>query len=283
MSQPAEREAPIVDIAPRRGLAALDLRRDLAALWEYRSLVRFIAWRDLKVRYKQTVLGGLWAILQPLVTMLLFLLVFSRLASMPSDGAPYALFAYVSLLPWTYFANAVTQIGNSLIADRSLVTKVYFPRVVIPVAASLPGLVDLAMGSLLLIGLLVWYGVAPGLPALWIPGLVALMVGSALGVGLWLSALNVLYRDFRYVIPFLVQVLLFLSPVAYPTSLVPEAWRGLYGLNPLVGVIEGFRWAVLGTPAPGPSLWTSVAVVSLLLFTGALYFRRAERRFADVV
>jgi lipopolysaccharide transport system permease protein len=282
-SAPPSVVVPIVDIEARSGLASLDLRPNLRALWQFRGLVFFLVWRDLKVRYKQTVLGGSWAIIQPVTTMIIFTVVFSRLAGLPSEGVPYPAFAYAAILPWTFFAGALAQIGNSLVTERNLITKVYFPRLVVPVAAGLVGLVDLAVAFVVLVGLLLYFGITPSLAALWLPMLVLLALGSALGIGLWLAALNVLYRDFRYVIPFLVQVWMFVSPVVYPSSLVPPEYRALYSLNPMVAVIDGFRWALLGTPHPGVGLWTALVVVPALLVSGALYFQHMERRIADAL
>ena len=267
-------------IRPSSGWVALDLR----SLWEYRELVYFLAWRDIKVRYKQTVLGCAWVILQPVLLMLVLSFFFGRLAQIPSDGLPYPLFVFSALLPWQLFAYALNQSSNSLVANDRLISKVYFPRLVIPLAAVLSGLIDFTIAFTILLLLMVHYGITPTM-ALWlVPGFVLFAVMTALAVGLWLSALNVQYRDVRYTIPFIIQLWLFVSPVAYPTSLVPESWRWLYAFNPLVGVIEGFRWALLGSSGGfGSELVSSVAVVSLLLVGGLYYFRRMEKTFADVV
>ena len=275
--------AKVVEIRAKSGLAALDLRPVLRALWEFRGLALFLAWRDLKVRYKQTVLGALWAVIQPVTTTVIFTLVFSRLAGLPSEGKPYALFAYAAVLPWTFFAGALTQVGNSLIAERNLITKVYFPRMVVPVSAGLAGLVDLAISFGVFVAMLGFYGIVPSVTALCVPVLVVLALGAALGVGMWLAALNVLYRDFRHVIPFMIQVWMFISSVVYPSSLVPAEYRSLHALNPMVGVIDGFRWALLGTPFPAPALGTALVVVPALLISGALYFQHVERKIADVI
>ncbi len=276
----AERPLPVTVIKASHGWRAIDL----SELWRYRELVYFLAWRDVKVRYKQTVLGILWALLQPVAAMAIFTVFLGQLAKVPSDGVPYALFAYVGLLPWTYFANAATGAAGSLVANTNLVSKVYFPRLVIPISGVVAGLVDLAIGGALLLVLLVAFGVAPSPRLLLVPAFVALAFVTALGVGVWLSALDVQYRDVRYAIPLFVQLWLFATPVVYPASLVPAQYRALYGLNPLAGVIEGFRWSLLGTgDPPGALLLVSVIVVAAILATGLLYFRRMERGFADVI
>jgi lipopolysaccharide transport system permease protein len=267
-------------IRPSRGWAALDL----ADLWQYRELIYFLTWRDIKVRYKQTVLGGAWAILQPFLTMVVFSVFFGRLAGIPSDGLPYPIFAYCALLPWQLFAHALTESSNSLVANERLITKVYFPRLVVPISAVLAGLLDFLVAFVVLIGMMMYYHIRPT-AALWtVPLFLLLAVGAALGVGLWLSALNVQYRDVRYTIPFLTQFWLFLTPVAYPSTLVPVSWRALYGLNPMAGVVEGFRWALLGkAEGPGALLAVSVAITIVILVGGLYYFRRMEKTFADVV
>lgn len=256
----------------------------LGDLWEYRELLYFLVWRDIKVRYKQTVLGIAWVVLQPSFITLAFSIFFGRLARIPSDGIPYPLFAFCGLLPWQLFVHALANSGNSLIANERLITKVYFPRLVVPLSAALSGLVDFVFGFVILAGLMAYYRVVPTL-ALWaVPGFVLMAVASAVGVGLWLSALNVEYRDVRYMIPFITQFWFFMSPVAYPSSLVPQKWRLLYGLNPMAGVVEGFRWALLGkTGAPGQWMAVSVIVTLFVLVGGLYYFRRMEKTFADVV
>jgi len=257
---------------------------DLRDLWLHRDLFYFLVSRDLKIRYKQTVLGAAWAILQPLLTMVVFTLFFGKLAKIPSDGIPYPIFTFCALLPWQLFAHALTESSNSLVGNQNLITKVYFPRLVVPIAAVLGGLVDFAVAFAILLVMMFYYGVVPGWAIVTLPGFILLAVMTALGVGLWLSALNVKYRDVRYTITFLVQFWLFATPVAYPSSIVPAKWRALYGLNPMAGVVEGFRWALLGkTEAPGAMLWVSVAVVILILVGGLYYFRRMEQEFADVV
>jgi len=256
----------------------------LRELWEYRELLYFLTWRDIKVRYKQTALGAAWAIIQPFFLMVVFSLFFGRLAGVPSDGVPYPIFSFCGLLPWQLFANSLTQSSNSLVGSQNLITKVYFPRLVVPISAVLGGLVDFAIAFVILLGMLFFYGIVPGWQIVALPGLILLAVMTALAVGLWLSALNVQYRDVRYTINFLVQFWLFATPVAYPSSIVPEKWRAIYGLNPMVGVVDGFRWALLGRPqSPGISLLVSSVVVLMLLVGGLYYFRRLEQQFADIV
>jgi len=278
-----------LEIKPSRGWVPVNLRE----LWQYRELLYFLTWRDVKVRYKQTALGAAWAIIQPFMTMVVFTIFFGRLAKIPSDGIPYPIWSYCGLLPWTYFAYALTQSTNSLVSSQNLIKKVYFPRLVIPLSSTLAGLLDLAIAFCLLVGMSLYYGIVPGWQVVFLPLLVLLAMTLATGIGLWLSALNVEYRDIRYTIPFLTQFWMFLSPVAYPASLVPESkliWgvdvpcRTLYGLNPMTGVIEGFRWALLGKGnPPGAMFWVSAAVTALLFAASLFYFRRMERHFADVV
>lgn len=277
-SHPIE-EAPTILIRPSKGWTALNLRD----LWLYRELLYFLTWRDIKVRYKQTVLGAAWAILQPFFTMVVFSIFFGRLAKVPSEGIPYPIFAYSALLPWSYFSGALDRAGNSLVGSSHLITKVYFPRLAIPISAVMAGLVDFGIAFVVLLVMMVYYRMSPTAAVLTLPLFLLLAVATALAVGLWLSALNVQYRDVRYTIPFLTQFWLFATPIAYPSSLVPEQWRALYGLNPMAGVVEGFRWALLGKTPPGPLLAVSVSVVVLLLIGGLYYFRRMERTFADVV
>jgi len=273
-------ELPRTTIRPSKGWVRINFQE----LWEYRELLYFLIWRDIKVRYKQTVLGAAWAIIQPFFAMVVFSIFFGRLAKVPSDGLPYPIFAYCALLPWQLFSHALTESGNSLVGNQNLITKVYFPRLVIPLAACLAGVVDFAIAFLVLLGMMVHYGIVPTAATVTLPLFLLLALATAMGVGLWLSALNVQYRDVRYTIPFLTQVWLFATPVAYPASLVPGAWRTVYGLNPMAGVVEGFRWALLGTAnPPGPLLLVSVAVVIVLLISGVYYFRRMEKTFADVV
>ena len=255
----------------------------LGELWAYRELLYFLVWRDIKVRYKQTALGAAWAVIQPFFTMVVFSVFFGRLAKLPSDGLPYPVFTYCALVPWTYFATALTMSSNSLVDHARLITKVYFPRLLVPAASVLAGLVDLAIAAVVLVAMLLYYGIAPTPAVVLLPVFVLLAAATALAVGLWLSALNVQYRDVRYTISFLVQFWLFVTPVAYSSSLVPERWRALYGLNPMTGVVEGFRWALLGkAEPPGAMLLASAGSVAVLLLGGLYYFRRMERRFADV-
>ncbi len=271
---------PSFRIDPPTGWTSIGFRE----LWDYRELLYFLTWRDVKVRYKQTALGAAWAIIQPLFMMLVFSLFFGRLAKVPSDNIPYPIFTFCALLPWQLFAHALTESSNSLVANERLITKVYFPRLVVPIAAVLGGLVDFAVAFVILLMMMVYYGIIPGLAIVTLPAFILLAVMTALGVGLWLSALNVKYRDVRYTINFLIQFWMFATPVAYPSSIVPEKWRALYGLNPMAGVVEGFRWALLGkAQAPGAMLWVSVAAVIVILFGGLFYFRRMEQEFADVV
>ena len=271
---------PVLILRPSKGF----LRLDLKALWDYRELLYFLVWRDIKVRYKQTALGAAWAILQPVATMLVFSIFFGRLAKVPSDGVPYPIFAYVALLPWQLFAFALSESSNSLVASQNLITKVYFPRLVIPISSVLAGLVDFAIAFAILLAMMLYYGIVPTAAMALLPLFLLFAVATALSGGLWLSALNVKYRDVRYTIPFLTQFWMFATPVAYPSSLVPEKWRALYGLNPMAGVVEGFRWALLGkSHAPGPLLGVSVAAVVVLLIGGLRYFRKTESTFADVV
>jgi lipopolysaccharide transport system permease protein len=267
-------------IAPSRGWVPLKL----SELWEYRELLYFLIWRDIKVRYKQTVLGAAWAIIQPLFTMVVFSLFFGQLGKIPSDGIPYPIFSFAALVPWTFFANGLGQSSNSLVGSSNLITKVYFPRLVVPLAAVVSGIVDFALAFVVLLGMMLFFGIVPTLNVLWLPLLFLLALITSLGVGLWFSALNVEFRDVRYVVTFLTQLWLFATPIAYPSSMLPEPWRTLYGLNPMAGVVEGFRWALLGTnSAPGPMIAVSATVAIVILITGAFYFRRMERTFADIV
>jgi lipopolysaccharide transport system permease protein len=271
---------PVMRIKPSNGWVSLNLRE----LWEYRELLYFLSWRDVKVRYKQTALGAAWAIIQPFFTMVVFSLFFGQLAKIPSDGVPYPIFSYAALVPWTFFANALNQSSNSLVGSAHLITKVYFPRLVVPLSSVLSGLVDFVLAFAVLLGMMFYYGMMPTINILALPPLLLLALVTSLGVGLWLSALNVEFRDVRYVVPFLVQFWLFSTPIAYPSSLLQEPWRTLYAVNPMVGVVEGFRWALLGTDtAPGPVIAVSALMALLLLVGGAFYFRRMEKTFADIV
>ncbi len=270
----------VTKIRPSRGWVSLKLDE----LWEYRELLYFLVWRDVKVRYKQTVLGAAWAILQPFMTMVVFSLFFGKLGRIPSEGLPYPIFSFAALVPWTFFATGLGQGANSLVGSQNLIKKVYFPRLVIPIASVLSGVVDFALAFLVLLGMMLFYGIYPTLNLLWLPLLLLLALVTALGVSLWLSALNVQFRDVRYTVPFLTQFWLFATPIAYPSSLLPEPWRTVYGLNPMAGVVEGFRWALLGTETrPGAMILVSTVAALALLVSGAYYFRRMEKSFADVV
>ena len=265
---------------PTKGWAWPKLRE----LWEYRELVYFFAWRDIKVRYKQTVLGALWAIIQPFFTMVIFSLFFGRLAKVPSDGLPYPIFSYAALVPWTFFSNALTQASNSLVLSSNMIKKIYFPRLALPIATVLAGVVDFVLAFVVLLGMMLFYGLVPTLNILWLPLFLLLALVTSLGVGLWFSAMNVQFRDVHYTIPFLTQAWLFVTPIAYPSSLLSEPWRTLYGLNPMAGVVDGFRWALLGTDtAPGPMTIVSAVVALTLFVSGTFYFRRMEQSFADVL
>jgi lipopolysaccharide transport system permease protein len=271
---------PSVVIQPSKSLLSLDL----GAVWQYQELLYFLVWREVKVRYKQTALGIAWAMLQPLMTMMIFTVIFGAFVNIPSDGLPYPIFAYTALLPWTYFAEAISRSSVSLVSDASLIRKVYFPRLIMPLAAVVSPAVDFVLSFLLLLGMMAWFGIAPTSGVLALPLFLLLALLTALAVGLWLSALNVRYRDVRHTIPFLIQFWMYASPVAYSTSLVPERWRLLYSLNPMAGVIEGFRWALLGKESPdlGVIMAGAVAVMALLI-GGLVFFKRMERTFADVI
>jgi lipopolysaccharide transport system permease protein len=272
--------APELYITPR----ARWWENPLRELWEYRELLYFFVWRDIKVRYKQTALGAAWALLQPLLTMMMFSLFFGRLVHIPSEGLPYPIFYYSALLPWTYFASALQTGTMTIVGNQHIITKVYFPRLMLPLAAVLPGLVDFAISFAMFVVLLLLYHIRPTAMIVFLPGFLLLAIATALGVSLWLSALMALYRDVRYVVPFLVQFWMFASPVVYPTALVPHRWRWLYGLNPMAGVIEGFRWSLTGRGnAPGLLTGISVTAVLLVLIGGMAYFQRMETTVADVV
>ena len=267
-----------VHVEPSKGWVPLKVRE----LWEYRELLYFLTWRDVKVRYKQTALGASWAILQPFLTMVVFSLFFGRLAQMPSDGIPYPIFSYAALVPWTFFANGVTHSANSLVLNANLIKKVYFPRLVIPIAGVFSGFIDFGLAFIVLIGMMLWYGFVPTVNVIWLPLLILLAVVTSLGVGFWLSAVNVQYRDIRYIVPFLIQMWMFVTPIVYPSSLLPEPWRTLYGLNPMAGVVEGFRWALLGTEKPEAIVLVSALAAVALMVSGLYYFRRMERNFSDI-
>ena len=267
-------------IEPSNGFVSIKLKE----LWAYRELFFFLVWRDIKIRYKQTVLGAAWAIIQPLMTMVVFSIFFGKLGKIPSDGVPYPIFSFAALVPWTLFSNGLTQATVSLVGSSNLIKKVYFPRLIIPVASVLAGVVDffLAFGVLLL--LMVYFGIFPTINIIWLPVFLLMTLAASLAVSLWLSALNVEYRDIKYIIPFLSQIWLFATPIAYSSSLLSEPWRTVYGLNPMVGVVEGFRWALLGTDTqPGYMAIVSLIASLVLLISGAYYFRRMEKTFADRV
>jgi lipopolysaccharide transport system permease protein len=275
---------PTTIIEPSRGWSALHLR----ALWDYRELLYFLVWRDLKVRYKQTVLGVAWIVLQPVVSMVVFSLLFGGLLKVPSGGVPYPIFAYAALLPWNYFASSLGRSSTSLVSSAHIITKVYFPRLVIPISGVVSGLVDFAIAFLVLIGLMVFYGIAPASAMALLPGFLLLAVVTALAFGLWLSALNVRYRDVNYLVPFLLQIWLYLTPVLYGSSLIPQPFRILLVLNPMTGVVEGFRWALLGghladARPPRALFAVSIAITLAVLISGLAFFRRTERTFADII
>lgn len=271
---------PETIINPTGGWLALNLPE----LWEFRELLFFFIWRDIKVRYRQTVLGAAWAVIQPFFTMIVFSLFFGGLAGVPSDGLPYPVFAYAALVPWTYFSSALVHASNSLVEHERMIKKVYFPRLIIPLASIMAGLVDFAIAFTILLGMMLFYGIAPTTRIWTVPLFILLAAVTALGVGLWFAVLNVRYRDVRYVMTFVVQFWLFATPVAYSARLVPEQWRPLYGLNPMAGVIDGFRWALLGQgQAPGLMLLVSLVTIILIFVGGLFYFRREEDTFADVV
>jgi len=275
----ANTSPPVFRIESTRNSLALNL----GDLWRYRELLFFLTWRDIKVRYKQTLLGVAWAVLQPLLTMVVFSVIFGQLAKLPSEGFPYPIFTYTALLPWQLFAFALNNSSNSLVGSQGLVSKVYFPRLVIPIASVLPGLLDFAISFVVLIGMMVYYHIPLSVRMLALPLLLVLAVATALAVGLWLSALNVEYRDVRYMVPFLTTFWQYATPVAYSITLIPGRWRLLYGLNPMTGVVEGFRWALLGSGDIGGLIWVSLAIVCVLLFGGLVYFKRMEDTFADVI
>ena len=270
----------LVVIEPNKSWFDLKLR----SFWDYRELLYFLAWRDLKARYSQTVMGLAWAVVQPLFMMLVFTVVFSKIAQLPSDGIPYPLFAYAALVPWTYFSKSLDRGGFSVVAESNLITKIYFPRLIIPLSATLGGLLDFAIAFLLLLAMMLWFGVLPTWKLVTVPLFLALTVLASLSVSLWLSALFVKYRDVAALIPLLTQVWMFGSPVAYSASIVPQEWQAFYSLNPMVGVIGGFRWALLGTPAPDPVfLAVNIVTISVSLLLGMAYFNRMANTFADVI
>ena len=273
-------DVPVIRIEPSKGWVSLKLRE----LWEYRELLYFLIWRDVKVRYKQTVLGAAWAIIQPFFTMVVFSVFFGKLARMPSDGIPYPIFSYAALVPWNFFSNGLRQASQSMVTHANLVRKVYFPRLALPVARVVAGIVDFVLAFIVLLGMMLFFGIAPTANVFWLPLLLLLALVTCLGVALWLAAMNVQFRDVGYTVPFIIQFWMYATPIAYPSSLLPDPWRTLYGINPMVGVVEGFRWALLGADtAPGPIIGVSSLVALILLVSGAFYFRRMEKTFADVV
>lgn len=277
---PALPAPAVVRIRPAKGWVALDLR----TLWEYRELLFFFVWRDVKVRYRQTVLGAAWAVIQPFMTMVVFSLFFGRLAGVPSDDFPYPIFSYAALVPWTFFATGITQATSGMVSNANLLKKVYFPRLALPISRVMAGLVDFALAFTVLLGMMLFYGITPTGNVVWLPLFLVLALVTSLGVGLWMAALSVQFRDVILTVPFIIQVWMFATPIAYPSSMLPEPWRTLYGLNPMAGVVEGFRWALLGTAtAPGPMLAVSAVVAVVLLISGAFVFRRMEKSFADLV
>jgi lipopolysaccharide transport system permease protein len=269
----------LTHIEPSKGWISIDFRE----LWEYRELLYFFIWRDIKIKYKQTVLGASWAIIQPLFTMVVFSLFFGKLAKVPSDDLPYPIFSYSGLVPWTFFANGVMLASNILVNNANMLKKIYFPRLLMPMASVFAGLADFALAFVVLLGMILFYNRAPTINIFWLPFFLLVALCTSLGVSLWLSALNAQFRDVRYIVPFLTQAWLFITPLAYPSSLLSEPWRTLYGINPMAGVVEGFRWALLGTQAPGPILVVSASVTFIIFISGVFFFRRMERTFADVI
>ena len=271
---------PHVRIEPAKGIVPIRL----AERWEFRELLYFLIWRDIKVRYKQTALGVAWAVIPPLMTMVVFSVFFGKLGKMPSDGVPYPIFSFAALVPWALFSNGLTQATNSLVASSNLIKKVYFPRLIIPIASVLAGVIDFVIAFAILLVMMAFYGITPTINTLWLPVFLVMTLVASLAVSLWLSALNVEFRDVKYIIPFLAQIWLFATPIAYSSTLLSEPWRTVYGLNPMVGVVEGFRWALLGTETrPGWMAVVSLIVSVLLLITGAFYFRKMEKNFADLI
>ncbi|HEX2980163.1 MAG TPA: ABC transporter permease [Anaerolineaceae bacterium] len=271
-----------VHIEPSRGWVSLSLRD----LWIYRELLYFLTWRDIKVRYKQTALGVVWAILQPVLTMVVFTFIFGKLANLGPKGVPYPIFSFVAVLPWQYFSQSLNLSSNSLVGNAAMITKVYFPRLIIPISSVLGGLVDFAVAFVILIGMMVYYGIRPTFAIVFLPLFLLLALITALGVGLWLATLNVQYRDVRYIVPFLTQFWMYATPAIYSSDLLQklgEPWISLSGLNPLMGVVEGFRWAMLGMDPPGPMIAVSAVIAVLILVSGLFYFRRVEKGFADVI
>jgi lipopolysaccharide transport system permease protein len=285
---PSKPLAPPIILRPSRGLGAINLKD----LWAYRELIFFLIWRDIKVRYKQTLLGASWAVIQPVFQMVIYTLLFGNLAQLDAEGNPYPIFNFTALLPWGLFQKALNDAGRSLVTNRNMITKVYFPRLVIPVSSVVSGVVDFAIGFCVLISMIIYFHNAPGSGyqfALNVPGLLMLpffvlfALLTALGFSLWLSAMNVIYRDIAHVLPFITQMWFFITPIVYSSSVIPEKWRFLYAMNPMVGVVDGFRWALLGKSAPEATVWISVLVTIVVLVSGLYYFRRMERTFADTI
>ncbi len=272
-------KAPVTIIEPTKGWVPVDLRE----LWEYRVSLYFFTWRDIKVRYKQSILGFAWAIIQPFFAMIIFTLFFGKLAGIPSDGIPYPIFAYAALLPWTLFSESINRSTTTMVTNSNIIKKVYFPRIALPISSVLSPLVDFTIAFSILILMMVYYGIAPTLNVIWLPAFLLLAVVTSLGIGLWMSALNAMYRDFQYVVPFFIQLGMFASPVVYPASMVPQSYQLVYGLNPMTGVIEGFRWAMLGTNAPSGLILVSTVISLIILVSGAFFFRRMQRTFSDEV
>jgi len=275
------RQSPaVVVIEPSRSWFDLKLK----AVWDYRELLYFLAWRDLKARYSQTVMGLAWAVLQPLFMMLVFTVIFSKIARLPSDGIPYPLFAYAALVPWTYFSKSLDRSGFSIVAESNLITKIYFPRLIVPLSATLGGLIDFAIAFLLMVVMMVWFGVFPTWKLMVLPFYLLITILASLAVSLWLSALFVKYRDISALMPILIQIWMFASPIVYPSSMIPQEWQGLYNINPMVGIINGFRWALVGTPAPDPALLAlNILTIAVSLLLGMAYFNRRANTFADVI
>lgn len=275
-----KRSLSSVVIEPSRGLFNFNVK----ALWDYRELLYFLAWRDLKARYAQTVMGLAWAVVQPLFMMVVFTIIFDKIGQFPSDGIPYPLFAYAALVPWTYFAKSLDRSGFSVVAESNLVTKIYFPRLIIPLSATLGGLLDFMIAFLLLLAMMIWFGVLPTWKLVVVPLYLLLTIMASLAVSLWFSALFVKYRDISAVIPLMIQVWMFASPIVYPVSMIPQEWQKLYSINPMVGVIHGFRWALLGTPAQDPAMLVlNVLTIAVFLLFGMAYFNRMANTFADVI
>lgn len=270
---------PVMIIRPSKGW----IPHDLKELWDYRDLIYFFSWRDIKLRYKQTALGFSWAIIQPFLAMVVFTLFFGNLAKVPSDGVPYPIFAYAALLPWTLFSEGMTRSTNSMVLNSNIIKKVYFPRLILPISGILSPIVDFVIAFTILVGMIIYYGIYPTMNVIWLPAFLLLAIITSLGIGIWLTALNAMYRDFQYIVPFLVQIWMYASPVVYSASIVPSKYQILYALNPMAGVIEGFRWAILGTEAPSIIILVSALISILLLVTGVLYFTHIEKTLSDVV